>query len=145
MSVSLILNPRDVAVVASTRDKALIWKIGVGAEDFPIQILPPVEIDHRHKRTGQFQRGHDSAHRFPEYFEDVAKSVREIDGILILGHGKGNSSYSELLIKYLEKYHPEIASKVLKILVVDISRMTNSELKNVAREWLEENYRKLAT
>ena len=48
-----ISNPEKFVVVAVLRDEALLWKRGIGVEDMPINVRPPLEVDHRHKRTGQ--------------------------------------------------------------------------------------------
>jgi hypothetical protein len=140
-----INNPEKFAVVAITRDEAKIWKSGIGPADLPIHVRPPIELDHRHKRTGQFKHGHDTAHRFPEYFEDVAEELREFQGILIMGHGKGNGSYGQLLLKYFEKKHPDLLTKVVDLVTFNISEASESELSKQARSWFEKNYRTLAT
>lgn len=138
-------NPDRFVVVAIMRDEALIWKKGIGTQDLPMRVKPPVELDHRHMRTGQFQHGHDTAHRFPEYFEDVASELRGFDGILIMGHGKGKASYADLLLKYLGKKHPELLARVVDVIHADVSSATDSELAKSARSWFEKNYRTLAT
>lgn len=140
-----VQNPDKFAVVAVTQDEALIWRHGVGVEDVPQHIRPPVEVDHRHKRTGQFQHGHDTAHRFPDYFEDIANQLRGFEGILIMGHGTGKASYSELLLKFLERKHPDIYHRVVDSISVNIAALSEGELRNSARSWFERNFRKLAS
>lgn len=142
---SYVTDPDKFAVVAVTRDEALIWLHGVGAEDLAEHVRPPVEVDHRHKRTGQFQHGHDTAHRFPDYFEDIAEKIRGYEGILILGHGSGKASYSKLLIKFLERKHPDLYNRVVDEISVNMTALTEAELKNSARSWFERNFRKLAS
>ena len=139
------VNPERFAVVAVLRDQALLWKGGIGVEDLPVQILPPIEVDHRHKKTGQFQHGHDTAHRFPEYFEEIADGLRGFEGILIIGHGKGKSSYGALLLEYLHRKHPDLYAKVIDYLTLNLSAMSESEIKLSARSWFEKNYRTLAS
>lgn len=142
---SLVSNPERLAVVAITRDEARIWLHGISAEDLPEYVHPPLEVDHRHRRTGQNHHGHESAHRFPEYFEAINERIRNHDGILILGHGEGKSSYSGLLKDYLEKKHPDIARRILDTQTIDVTRLTESEIALYAREWFSKNYSKLVS
>lgn len=140
-----VSNPERFAVVAMTRDEAKIWKNGIGPTDLPIYVRPPIEVDHRHKRTGQYQHGHDTAHRFPEYFEDVVDELRGYDAILIMGHGKGKASYGELLLNFLEKKHPDLLGCVVDLVQLDVTALSESEVSKSARSWFEKNYRTLAT
>lgn len=138
-------NPERFVVVAVLRDEALLWKHGLGLEDIPDHIRPPIEVDHRHKRTGQFQHGHDTAHRFPEYFEQIADGLRGFDGILIMGHGKGKSAYGKLLLDFLHRKHPDLYAKVVDDLTLNLSAMTESEIKASARSWFEKSFRTFAS
>lgn len=140
-----ISNPERFVVVAILQDQALVWRNGIGVDDLAEYIRPPVEADHRHKRTGQFQHGHDTAHRFPEYFESVSSTLRGFDGILILGHGKGKSAYGRLLLEYLHRKHPDLYGKVIDCLSLNLSAMSDAEIKTSARSWFEKNYRTLAS
>lgn len=142
---SYVIDPDRFVVVAVTRDEALIWRNGIGAEDVAVRVRPPVEVDHRHKRTGQFQHGHDTAHRFPDYFEDIAHQIRGFEGILILGHGSGKASYSKLLIKYLEEKHPDLNGRIVDEISLNLTALSEAELRNSARSWFEQNFRKLAS
>ena len=142
---NMISNPDHFAVIAITRDQARVWRHGIGSEDLPEFVLPPLEVDHRHRRTSQNRHGHDSSHRFPEYFEEISEMVRGYDGILIMGHGSGNSSYMNLLKDYLDKKHPDVAGKILDLVSLDLTRMSEAEIAMHAREWFSKNYRKLAT
>ena len=145
MMENLVSNPERLAVVAITRDEARLWLHGIGAEDLPEYVHPPLEVDHRHRRTGQNHHGHESAHRFPEYFEAVAEKIRNYDGILILGHGVGKSAYGALLGNYLEKKHPDVAGKILEIANIDLTRLSEGEIALYAREWFSKNYSKLVS
>jgi hypothetical protein len=138
-------NPERFAVVAVLRDEAMIWRHGIGAEDLPEHIYPPTEVDHRHMRTGQFQRGHDTAHRFPEYFDDIADQLRDFEGILIIGHGTGKAAYGKLLLNFLHRKHPDLYAKVVDTLTLNLSAISPSEIKASARSWFEKNYRTLSS
>ena len=138
-------NPKNFIFLAIDRDKAHIWLNGIKSSDSCVTVRPPIEMDHRHKRTGQFQRGHDTAHRFPEYFEDIAKYLVSDKGILIISHGRGNSSYGYLLLKYLESKHRTIFENVLENITLDISNLSESEIKACARQWFEREFQILTT
>ena len=145
MTERLIENPDRFAVVAITQDEAMIWRHGIGPEDLPERINPPLEVDHRHRRTGQNDHGHDTLHRYPEYFEDISEMIRGFDAILIIGHGKSKGAYHQILHDYLSRKHPDIATKVLDTISIDLSSMSEGEITKHARSWFEKNFRKLAT
>ena len=138
-------DPDRFVVAAVARDQAIIWRDGIGAESLPVYVRPPIEVDHRHKRTGQYQHGHDTAHRFPEYFEEIAAQLQGYEGILVMGHGKGKSNYASLLLKYLAKKHPDLFKKVVDVIQVNLTAVTYTELAGHAREWFEKNFRTLAS
>lgn len=142
---STIENPEHFAVVAIAEGGALIWRHGLGNENLPEHIEPPIEVDHRHMRTGQFQRGHDTAHRFPEYYEEIAEKVRSFSGILLIGHGHGKSSAALNFLKYLEKKHPDLYLKVIDTVQLNLPALSESEVRMHARQWFEKNFGKLAT
>jgi hypothetical protein len=142
---STVENPNNFVAVAISQDGALIWREGLGNENLPIKISPPIEIDHRHVRTGQFQRGHDTAHRYPEYFEEIANSLRGFSGILIIGHGHGKGSAALNLLKYLKNQHPDLHLKVIDNLNLNLPALSEAEIRMHARQWFEENFRKLNT
>jgi len=143
--ITSISNSNRLAVIAITQDQAKIWRRGIGPEDLPEFVSPPKEVDHRHRRTGQYQHSHDTAHRFPEFFEDIAELIREDSAILIIGHGKGKGAYHHLLQDYLSRKHPDISKKVLGFIDLDLSAMSDGQIAMHARQWFEKNFRKLAT
>lgn len=142
---STIENPKNFAVVAVAQDETLIWRHGLGNEDVPERISPPVEVDHRHRRTGQFQHGHDTAHRYPEYYEAIAENIRGFSGILLMGHGHGKGSAALNLLKHLKKKHPDLYLKVIDNISLNLPAMSDSEIRMHARQWFEKNFGKLAT
>ena len=85
------------------------------------------------------------AHRFPDYFEDIAHQIRGFEGILILGHGSGKASYSKLLIKYLKEKHPDLYGRIVDEISLNLTALSEAELRNSARSWFEQNFRKLAS
>lgn len=142
---NLIVNPAKIALVAISRDEARLWLNGIGPEDMPLYVKPPLEVDHRHRRTGQFHHGHDTEHRLPEYFESIAERIRSHDGILLMGHGEGKAAYNSLLQEYLAKKHPDIATRILDSLSINLNALSEHEVTMEARHWFEKNLQKLAT
>lgn len=142
---SSVTNPEKLAIVAVTRDQAKVWRHGIGPEDLPEVVDAPIEVDHRHRRTGQNHHGHDTDHEYPEYYEAISSLIREIDVVLLMGHGEGKGSAVEKFHKYLLKEHPQLAGKVLDILAVNLNAMSDNQITMNARQWFEKNFRKLAT
>jgi hypothetical protein len=142
---SSVTNPEKLAVVAVTRDETKVWRHGIGPEDLPEVVTSPIEVDHRHKRTGQYHHGHDTDHDYPEYYEAISAMLREIDVALLLGHGDGKGSAVDKFQEYLSKEHPQLASKVLDTLSVNLNAMSDHQITMNARQWFEKNFRKLAT
>ncbi len=140
-----ISNPEKLAVVAITRDDAKIWRHGISPQDLPEKVLAPVEVDHRHKRTGQFHHGHDTDHFYPEFYEEIYQMIRGFDVILLIGHGDGKASSIERFHNYLTKNHPDTLSKVIDSLNLNLVALSDAEISMNARQWFEKNYRKLAT
>lgn len=140
-----ITTPAKIALVAITRDEARMWLHGIGPLDLPQTLRPPLEIDHRHRRTGQFHHGHDTEHRLPEYFESIAAELRSFEGILIYGHGEGKAAYNSLLVDYLHRKHPDLAGKILDSISINLNALSDREITLHARQWFEKNFQKLAT
>jgi len=142
---SSVAKPEKLAVVAVTRDQTKVWRHGIGPEDLPELISAPIEVDHRHIRTGQNHHGHDSDHDYPEYYEAISSLIRDSDVVLLIGHGEGKGSAAEKFRHYLLKEHPQLASKILDSLTVNLNALSDHQITMNARQWFEKNYRKLAT
>lgn len=143
--ISVVEDMRRFAFVAIERDEAIIWNEGLDSTSGPIRVKPPTEVDHRHMRTGQYQRGHDTKHRFPEYFEEIASHLKKPEVVVIMSHGKGKGDYGLHLIDHLNKKHPEIAAKVVDQIKVNLPALSVYEMEAHARGWFEKNYRKLTS
>lgn len=140
-----VSNPEKLAVIAITRDDARIWRHGISPKDLPEKVLAPVEVDHRHVRTGQFNHGHDTKHMYPEFYEEIFQMIRGYDAVLLIGHGEGKASSGDKFIDYLLKKHPDFAGKVVENLNLNLVALSDAEISMNARQWFEKNYRKLAT
>ena len=142
---SAVENPERIAFIVLTRDETKIWRHGIGSMDLPEVVNPPIEVDHRHVRTGQHNHGHDTDHYFPEYFEQILEMVRDYEVLLVAGHGHGKGSAANTFIEYLHRKHPQIAQRVVANLDLNLNALSEAEIAMNARQWFEKNYRKLAT
>lgn len=143
--ISVVADMQRYGFVAIERDEAIIWNEGLDSVKGPIHVKAPIEVDHRHMRTGQYQHGHDTEHRSPEYFEEIASHLKKSEVVVIMSHGKGKANYGLHLIDHLNLKHPDIAAKVADHLTVNIPALTVHELEAHARGWFEKNYRKLGS
>lgn len=142
---STLNNSERLAVVAVSRDEAKVWRHGIAPQDLPELVQAPIEVDHRHMRTGQFHHGHDTNHQYPEYFEDIYQMIREYDVLLLIGHGEGKASALANFLNYLSKKHPDVYNKVIDSLNLNLAALSDQQITMHARQWFEKNYRKLAT
>lgn len=142
---SSVNNPEKLALIAITRDEAKVWRHGIAPQDLPELVHAPIEVDHRHVRTGQFHHGHDTNHAYPEFYEAVYEMTKEFDVLLLIGHGEGKGSALENFLHYLQKKHPDVAKKVIDHLNLNLNALSDQQITMNARQWFEKNYRKLAT
>jgi hypothetical protein len=143
--ISVVENMRRFAFVAISRDHAIIWNEGLDSLNPPIRVEAPPEMKHRYMRPAQFHHGHDTDHLPPEYFEEIASHLDDGQSIVIMSHGKGKANYGLHLIDHLKAKHPEISSRVVDHLTVNIPALSTHELEAHARGWFEKNYKKLGS
>lgn len=91
-----------------------------------------------HVRDAQHHGGHDTDNCDKAYFEEVAKILAPAGEILLVGHGTGKSNAVLKLIQHLERYHSDVAHKVVGSLDVNVPAMTDGELLAAARAWFDE-------
>jgi hypothetical protein len=125
-----------LAVVALTRDKAQIWKLGIEPGTHPEAILPPDVDSERRVQKTQRSGGRDKGHSDPEYFEEIAQSLKGFGRILFFGHGEAKGNEAFQLKEYLEKKHPDIAKIVVDSLRVDLENLSEGEILALARKWV---------
>lgn len=132
-------GPFVVAVV--TQEETRMWFEGIdrGAEHRTVKERNPFDR-HNHIRMAQHNRGHDIDEFMPDYLEAISKALEPAREVLLITHGKGKGSAVPALTDYFEKKHPLIAKKVVDVLDVDITRMTEPQLLALAREWWDKKY-----
>jgi hypothetical protein len=80
----------------------------------------------------------DDGKRRPErksYYEAVAHTLAGADEVLLFGSGTGGSSAMERLLADLERFHPELARRVIGAVVIDGHHTTEDQLLAKAREF----------
>jgi hypothetical protein len=132
-------GPFVVAVV--TQDETRMWFSGIepGAEHETVKERNPFDR-HNHVRMAQHNGGHDIDEYMPEYLESISEALKPAGEILLITHGKGKANAVPVLTDYFEKKHPLVAAKVVDVLEVDITRMTEPQLLALAREWWDKKY-----
>lgn len=132
-------GPFVLAVV--TQDETRMWFEGLehGADHRTVKDRNPFDR-HNHVRMAQHNGGHDIDKYMPDYLEAISRALEPAREILLLVHGKGKGNAVPVLTDYFEKKHPKLAKKVVDVLDVDITRMTEPQLLALGREWWEKRY-----
>ena len=125
-----------LAVVALTRDEAQIWKSGIEPGTHPESIVPPEVDNERRDQKSQRSGGRDRGHSHPEYFEEIAKTIKELGRFLFFGHGEGKGNEALQFQEYFEKKHPDLAKKIVDSLRVDLENLSEGEILALARKWV---------
>jgi hypothetical protein len=60
------------------------------------------------------------------FFEQIALACKSGDRIVLTGHGKGQSNEAHDFSAFLATHHPDLAARVLPILNVDLSHITDN-------------------
>lgn len=129
-------------VVAITRDEARVWRRGLDKGSEPKRIERPSEAgQHQRTRQAQKHRGHDTDHKDPRFFEEVAERIADATEILLVGHGEGKGDYKDLFHAHLEHKHPDIAEKVVGNVDSDLNALTENQILSIARDWFEAYHR----
>ncbi|MEI6109423.1 MAG: hypothetical protein WCQ11_05075 [Actinomycetes bacterium] len=130
-----LTNRLVVAVVERYETKVWPTNAEKGAKPELIHPLTPRNI---HVREAQHHTGHDSDKADKSYFEEISKTLEPAGEILLVGHGTGKSNAVLKLIQYLERYHANVAHKIVGSLDVNVPAMTDGELLAAARHWFDE-------
>jgi hypothetical protein len=69
------------------------------------------------------------------YYEAVARAVRDADEILVFGAATGASSAMAQLVADLERFHPDLAARIVGTLTVNEHHLTEDQLLAKAREF----------
>lgn len=126
---------KKFVVVAISRDEARVWNAGIDPESPSLEFHRPHE-NAEYRKTREMRDGGRFEDRVdPEYFESIVHAVAGAEQILLVGHGKGKSSWMLLLVQYLERKHPALAAKVVDAVDADLENLTDGQVLALAREW----------
>jgi hypothetical protein len=84
-----------------------------------------------HRKEADYQR-----QRVPEadeYYERVARRLRELGSFVVLGDATGKSSAMQYLLQYLDEKHEDIAARKVAAETVDLSSIVLGDVERIAR------------
>ena len=85
---------------------------------------------HRHERDVAGQRAPvDHA-----YLEGLSDATAQADAVLLLGYGHGQADVRQLLVAHLRRHHPLLLQRIVGVVTVDDSALSEAELLALARE-----------
>jgi hypothetical protein len=87
-------------------------------------------LSHRHERDIAGQR----APLDHAYLEGLSDAIAQADAVLLLGHGHGQADVRQLLVTHLRRHHPQLLQRIVGVVTVDDSAMSEAELLALARE-----------
>ena len=87
-------------------------------------------LSHRHERDLAGQR----APLDHAYLESLCAATREADAVLLLGHGHGQADVRSLFLQHLRRRHPDLLERIVGVVSLDDTALTNGELLALARE-----------
>jgi hypothetical protein len=122
-------------VIAMSKDEARVWNSGIEPNAVVLRLCPPHESAEYRKQREARDGGRFEDRISPEYFESIVYAIADAGEILLVGHGKGKSSWMLLLIQYLERKHPELGRKVVDAVDADLENLSDGEVLALAREW----------
>lgn len=128
----------NIALIAMTQDEARVWIHGLDPDQNPILIHASAEgLEHR-VHTADYHSGRNKEHIRPEFYEKIIELIKDFDGIVLVGHGKGKARASDHFDQYLTKKHHEISNKIWGSFTQDFDNQSNREILASARTWIAE-------
>jgi pimeloyl-ACP methyl ester carboxylesterase len=132
-SLAAVPDGIDLLVVIDHRE-ARVFKADLHGS-MPQRITP--YDPHGSRRHLRYVEDDTSGQRKPElkaFYDAVARTLEGAERILLLGSSTGASSAMEHLNAELKLHHPELARRVVGVVVVDAGHMTDDQLLARARE-----------
>ena len=126
------------------QNKNVVTVIAVHATDIYAIAADPGVLSERvvaPDRRGRFHKVHHHAGNpsgtyeddSDEYWEAIARALAPSGAILVMGHGHGKANAAHHWVTYVEKHHPDIAAKLVAELRVDIERLDERQVLELAR------------
>jgi hypothetical protein len=105
----------------------------------PDVVVKPYDPHHFHHHLIHRKEAHYEGDRVPEetsFYEEVAAALVSTQEIVLVGHGVGKSSAVEVLLNYLKSHHADIARRVTKVDVLDLSALSEAEIEAIVKRTL---------
>ena len=105
----------------------------------PDVVVKPYDPHHFHHHLIHRKEAHYEGDRVPEetsFYEEVAAALVSAQEIVLVGHGVGKSSAVEVLLNYLKSHHADIARRVTKVDVLDLSALSEAEIEAIVKRTL---------
>jgi hypothetical protein len=105
----------------------------------PDVVVKPYDPHHFHHHLIHRKEAHYEGDRVPEetsFYEEVAAALVPAREIVLVGHGVGKSSAVEVLLNYLKSHHADIARRVTKVDVLDLSALSEAEIEAIVKRTL---------
>jgi hypothetical protein len=102
----------------------------------PDVVVKPYDPHHFHHHLIHRKEAHYEGDRVPEetsFYEEVAAALVLAREIVLVGHGVGKSSAVEVLLEYLKSHHADVARRVKKVDVVDLSALSEAEIEAMVK------------
>jgi hypothetical protein len=137
-----VTTTQGLIVVIDHRE-AKIYHIDLAVGDGHRHAIRP--HDQRHFVHAPADKDHSSRHREGatddrKNYELVAGAIAAGGRMVIIGHGKGESSAAHMFSQFLRTHHPETFHRIANALVADLPRLTDPQLLELADQafgWAE--------
>jgi len=107
------------------------------------QRVTPIDTNGTGRHLHEVERPEVTGKRKPEhkeFYEDIARTLRDADEVLLFGSGTGASSAMNQLVAEFRKNHADLAKRIVRTIVVDEHHLTEGQLLAKARAFYAERY-----
>jgi hypothetical protein len=101
--------------------------------------VKPYDPHHFHHHLIHRKEAHYEGDRVPEetsFYEEIAAALVSVQDIVLVGHGVGKSSAVEALLSYLRSHRADVARRVKKVDVVDLSALSEAQIEVIVKRSL---------
>lgn len=128
-----------VAVAAITRGTVRIWAVNDPSGTKPEILVMEKDDQHRNHFKQIHQNAHHGTDKWDrEYLDAIVEILAPAKEILLVGHGHGKANEMVKLVQYLERYHPDVAKKVVGAEDTNLEALTDNEILAFAKSWFRE-------
>jgi hypothetical protein len=102
----------------------------------PDVAVKPYDPHHFHHHLIHKKEAHYEGERVPEetsFYEEIAVALAAAPEIVLVGHGVGKSSAVEVLLSHLKSHHGDVARRVKKVDVMDLSALSEAEIEAIVK------------